>query len=75
MSDVSYSGIRGTYTRDDAMSLLCSQNAACTNIVLDNINLRTMDPKKAAKVKCFNVKGRSQDVKPVVDCLSHWQFN
>ncbi|XP_034696830.1 probable polygalacturonase At3g15720 [Vitis riparia] len=71
VSDVSYSGIRGTYTRDDAMSLLCSQNAACTNIVLDNINLRTMDPKKAAKVKCFNVKGRSQDVKPVVDCLSH----
>lgn len=69
VSDVIYREVNGTSANEDAITLNCS-GAHCTNIILDNVSIKTTDPGKEAKTICQNVDGKSLSVVPIVPCLS-----
>ena len=71
ISDVSYTGIIGTASGDEVMSLNCGTESSCNNIVLDDVHLKTSDPTKTAFVRCVNFNGRASNVEPSLDqCLN-----
>ena len=73
ISDVSYTGIIGTASGDEVMSLNCGTESSCNNIVLDDVHLKTSDPTKTAFVHCVNFNGRASNVEPSLDqCLNSW---
>nr|DAD29108.1 TPA_asm: hypothetical protein HUJ06_030576 [Nelumbo nucifera] len=70
VSNVSFINIHGTSTREDAISLACSQTVACTDILLENIQLTTLVPGKNATSYCLNAHGTAKaSVEPPVSCL------
>ncbi|KAL6334463.1 hypothetical protein AAG906_015656 [Vitis piasezkii] len=71
ISDLSYTGIIGTSSGDEVMSLNCGTESSCNNIVLDDVHLKTSDPTKTAFVRCVNFNGRASNVEPSLDqCLN-----
>ncbi|KAL6335121.1 hypothetical protein AAG906_027181 [Vitis piasezkii] len=71
ISDVSYTGIIGTSSGDEVMSLNCGTDSSCNNIVLDDVHLKTSDPTKTAFVHCVNFNGRASNVEPSLDQCLH----
>ncbi|CAL5327681.1 unnamed protein product [Camellia sinensis] len=70
LSDISYSGIMGTSTADEAINLSCSQSGGgCTDISLDRVYIASTIPGKKTYANCFNAHGRSTHTKPTVKCL------
>ncbi|KAI8017476.1 putative polygalacturonase [Camellia lanceoleosa] len=71
LSDISYSGIMGTSTADEAINLSCSQSGGgcCTDISLDRVYIASTIPGKKTNANCFNAHGRSTHTKPTVKCL------
>ncbi|KAL4570190.1 hypothetical protein LXL04_025841 [Taraxacum kok-saghyz] len=69
ISQIMFEGISGTTKSKYAMSFSCSDTVPCNNIVLDNINLRKSDGKKA-ETFCNSVMGFIIGyVQPSADCL------
>nr|DAD27149.1 TPA_asm: hypothetical protein HUJ06_028617 [Nelumbo nucifera] len=69
VSDVTYSGIIGSSTSEDVISLRCSESVACTNIVMNYVNITTTAPGKEARSYCLNAHGSSKNTNPPVSCL------
>ncbi|KAF6173828.1 hypothetical protein GIB67_003829 [Kingdonia uniflora] len=55
ISDVQFSNIRGTSKSDVAVSIICSPQFPCQNVVLHDINLK-LAGNKPATAECENVK-------------------
>ncbi|KAL0547490.1 hypothetical protein IC582_017426 [Cucumis melo] len=69
VSDVLYQGFHGTSATEVAVELSCSENIACSNIVLEDIDIRYADSDKIAQSSCDNAHGTSTNTFPAVDCL------
>ncbi|XP_038888676.1 probable polygalacturonase At3g15720 [Benincasa hispida] len=69
VSDVTYREVNGTSANEDAITLNCSR-ARCTNIILDNVNIKMITLGKEAKAICQNVDGKFLSTVPIVSCLS-----
>ncbi|CAI8595607.1 unnamed protein product [Vicia faba] len=66
VSDVTYYGIKGTSAGDLAINLKCE---SCFNIVLDQINIVSSQPKKEAQSYCKNFNGKiGSSTIPKVNC-------
>uniref|UniRef100_A0A2K1WV08 Uncharacterized protein n=1 Tax=Populus trichocarpa TaxID=3694 RepID=A0A2K1WV08_POPTR len=69
VSDVTYSGFQGTSVDEEAIRLDCSDRG-CINIVMDNINITSLDPGKTTYAYCEHTSGTSWFTAPYVPCLS-----
>ncbi|KAL0354785.1 UNVERIFIED_CONTAM: putative polygalacturonase [Sesamum radiatum] len=71
VSDVTYSGLRGTSVSKNAtVSFRCSDTVPCTNIVLDDVDIRSIDPNISSTAVCINAHGTARGTaSPIVDCL------
>ncbi|ERN07445.1 hypothetical protein AMTR_s00019p00250890 [Amborella trichopoda] len=56
---VKFIGVRGTSVRPEAVTLACSKSVACTNILLDGIDLKTVDGEKTVSY-CLNAFGSAK---------------
>ncbi|XP_050920526.1 polygalacturonase ADPG1 [Lathyrus oleraceus] len=65
VSDVRYYGIKGTSASDVAINLKCE---SCFNVVLDQINIVSSQPKKKAQSYCKNFHGKIGSTIPKVNC-------
>ncbi|KAJ4839312.1 hypothetical protein Tsubulata_018124 [Turnera subulata] len=71
VSDITFSNMRGTYSNDEAITLICDSSTGCNNVRMEQINLTPSKAgKKGTAVKCSNVKGERISVTPPVPCLS-----
>ncbi|KGN53196.1 hypothetical protein Csa_014667 [Cucumis sativus] len=69
VSDVTYREVNGTSANEDAITFNCSQ-ARCSNIILDNVNIKMTNPGEKAKAVCQNADGKVLSAVPPVSCLS-----
>jgi len=71
ISDISYSGIKGTYDiRSPPIHLGCSDSVPCTNITLADVELLPAQGYVLSDPFCWNVYGASQTLTiPPVACL------
>ncbi|RZC51107.1 hypothetical protein C5167_019532 [Papaver somniferum] len=69
ISDVVFRGIRGTSTNAVVINLNCSEVIPCTNIVLDNIGIRSTKRGAMASSYCAHVHGAVSKTSPNVPCL------
>ncbi|KAE9467787.1 hypothetical protein C3L33_00331, partial [Rhododendron williamsianum] len=69
LSDITYSGINGTSTADDAINLSCSQSAGCTGILIDHVYITSENLGKRTYANCFNAHGTCTHTVPPVKCL------
>ncbi|GLT98560.1 hypothetical protein SLE2022_160600 [Rubroshorea leprosula] len=74
ISDVTFRGIRGTVRGENAINLHCSEKVACTNILVEDINLNSLVPDKKAYSSCTNAYGRSSRSTPPIECLLKQQL-
>jgi hypothetical protein len=58
ISNVVFKDIRGTTISKDAIKLSCSNDASCSDIVLENIDLKMAGAKGDTQSSCQNVKWR-----------------
>ncbi|XP_068646261.1 probable polygalacturonase At3g15720 [Aristolochia californica] len=71
ISNVEFSGIRGTGTGNIAIDLACSETVPCTDVRLSGVNLKSAFPNKGVTSYCLSVHGpRCSDCSPQVPCLS-----
>ncbi|XP_021833993.1 polygalacturonase ADPG1-like [Prunus avium] len=70
VSDVTYRNINGTCTDEKAITLACA-GGGCTNIVIDNVSIKSDLPNKRSYAYCDNAHGTSSFSMPSVPCLSH----
>lgn len=69
VSDVTYKNVRGTAANELAIVLACSKGMGCTNIVLDEINIKSSIPGKKTYSRCNNVHGTAIACIPAVPCI------
>ncbi|GLT87899.1 hypothetical protein SLE2022_059520 [Rubroshorea leprosula] len=69
ISDVTFKGFRGTSNKAEVIKLSCSQTVSCTNILVENVDLRSTKAGEEAYSSCINAHGRSSQSAPRVDCL------
>ncbi|KAI3837154.1 hypothetical protein MKX03_032701 [Papaver bracteatum] len=71
VSDVYYSRIYGTSKHHkNVINLRCSQDVPCTNIVMNHINIQSMDPHKNSTSFSYNAYGISNDAIPAVTLVA-----
>ncbi|PQQ14065.1 putative polygalacturonase [Prunus yedoensis var. nudiflora] len=70
VSDVTYRNINGTCADEKAITLACA-GGGCTNIVIDNVSIKSDLPNKRSYAYCDNAHGTSSFSLPPVPCLSH----
>ncbi|XP_077215596.1 putative polygalacturonase At3g15720 [Tasmannia lanceolata] len=71
VSDVSFISVNGTTTRDDPISLKCSESVPCTGILLQDVLLKPTRSGSQLSSTCINVHGIEDDpVFPKVSCLN-----
>ncbi|KAF9671862.1 hypothetical protein SADUNF_Sadunf12G0094100 [Salix dunnii] len=70
ISDVTYRNVHGSSADEVAITLDCAGKAACTNIVMDNVNIISSNPGKQIRASCNNAKGTAISASPIVPCLS-----
>ena len=68
LSDISFIGVKGTTTTKTAINLRCSGSVGCTNILLDDINIKSVYSKDVSS-SCIDAHGSSRNVIPPVNCL------
>ncbi|KAK7293793.1 hypothetical protein RJT34_16667 [Clitoria ternatea] len=61
VSDVTFNNIHGTSSSENAVVLDCA-NIGCDNIILKQINITSIDPKKPAISKLNNAHGSTTDI-------------
>ncbi|KAI9106378.1 hypothetical protein K1719_021906 [Acacia pycnantha] len=69
VSEVGFRDISGTCVDDRAIVLDCAK-VGCRGIQVDQIDLTSMDPNKAASAICNNAFGSAHNTTPPVPCLS-----
>ncbi|KAL5823205.1 hypothetical protein ACOSQ4_021105 [Xanthoceras sorbifolium] len=70
VSDVTYRGVRGTSSSEEAIQFSCSESVACTNILVNDIQITSSVPGGITRSSCLNAKGMvSGRSYPPVDCL------
>ncbi|KAL6272953.1 hypothetical protein ACE6H2_023645 [Prunus campanulata] len=69
VSDVTYRNINGTCADEKAITLACA-GGGCTNIVMDNVSIKSDLPNKRSYAYCDNAHGTSSFSLPSVPCLS-----
>ncbi|KAG5234387.1 glycoside hydrolase family protein [Salix suchowensis] len=70
ISDITYRNVHGSSADEVAITLDCAGKAACTNIVMDNVNIISSNPGKQIRASCNNAKGTAISASPMVPCLS-----
>lgn len=70
VSDVTLRNIRGTTNDKESITLNCA-SVGCTNIVLEDININSVNGESSAS--CINVQGTCNSCNPTVSCLN-WNF-
>ncbi|KAF8035858.1 hypothetical protein BT93_C1778 [Corymbia citriodora subsp. variegata] len=68
VSDVRFTGFRGTSASDEAITLSCS-SVGCSDIKLDNIQITSSTPGKGVTASCKNAHGSATLTTPPVSCL------
>ena len=69
VSNVTYRNVRGTSNCEAVIQLNCDHNIACTNIVMENINI-TSAAGGEIYASCQNAQGTSSSCIPSVPCFS-----
>ncbi|KAK4479993.1 hypothetical protein RD792_013049, partial [Penstemon davidsonii] len=71
ISDVKYIGLRGTsVSKKSSIEFRCSKAAPCSNIVLDDIDIKPALPNISNSAQCIHAHGIARAcVHPVVNCL------
>ncbi|KAL8458032.1 hypothetical protein ACS0TY_035782 [Phlomoides rotata] len=70
VSDVRYYGLHGTSTgKNAAIDFSCSQTVPCTNIILDDVDIKSDAPYHSASAHCTNAHGHARALNPSLDCL------
>ncbi|KAJ4849584.1 hypothetical protein Tsubulata_019350 [Turnera subulata] len=69
VSDISFINIHGTTSSEKAMTILCSDTSACTNVKLEHIKITSASGKPIVS-QCNNVKGTFTDIIPKLDCVA-----
>ncbi|KFK44077.1 hypothetical protein AALP_AA1G213000 [Arabis alpina] len=67
VSNVRYEDIRGTSNTEVAVMLDCSKEKPCTGIVMNDVNLVSVN--RRALASCGNANGSAKDVVPFTPCL------
>ncbi|ERN10863.1 hypothetical protein AMTR_s00414p00013090, partial [Amborella trichopoda] len=57
VSDVPFIGVHGICKSAVAVSIACSESIACTNIVVNGLEIRSSDPQVAITTYCLNALG------------------
>lgn len=70
ISDVTFRDIYGSSADVVAINLNCGDNAACTNILINNVNITSGTPGQELKATCHNAQGTANSASPAVPCLS-----
>jgi polygalacturonase len=70
VSDVTFRDVHGTSADELAIDLVCSDSIGCTNIVFDQIDIRSTIPEKQTYSRCNNAHGTTKSTNPIVPCLS-----
>ncbi|KAK9033290.1 hypothetical protein V6N11_018323 [Hibiscus sabdariffa] len=70
VSDVTYSDIEGTSASDRAIGLDCDNVVGCSNIVMNNVQIKTSGNSLKIYGSCNNAHGSASNVEPEVPCLS-----
>ncbi|KAL4272640.1 hypothetical protein GQ457_13G016800 [Hibiscus cannabinus] len=70
VSDVTYSDIEGTSASDRAIGLDCDNVVGCSNIVMNNVQIKTTSNSLKIYGSCNNAHGSASNVEPEVPCLS-----
>lgn len=71
VTDVSYTGIKGTYdVRSPAMHLACSDAMPCTNLTMSDVELYPAQGVRILEPFCWNAYGDAKTITiPPVFCL------
>ena len=69
VSDVTYRNVRGTSSCEKVIQLNCDYTTACTNIVMEGINITSAIEDKIY-ASCKNAQGTCSSCSPNVPCLS-----
>ncbi|CAK7336966.1 unnamed protein product [Dovyalis caffra] len=70
ISDVTYRNVHGSSADEVAIKLNCANKRACTNIVMDNVNIISSNPGEQTSGTCNNAQAIGHFVFPSVPCLS-----
>lgn len=70
ISNVTFTDIRGTSRLDEIIKIDCSKVTYCKNIVLDKIDIATVDGNKPV-VECNNVYGKATNTEEVDGCFKN----
>jgi len=73
VSDVTFSNIHGTAVGQYAITLNCAYKTACNNIVMEHINITTVDGGEA-RMLCTNANIACSSCYPNVTCLASTNF-
>jgi len=68
ISNVTFTDIRGTSQRNEIIKIDCSEVTYCKDIVLDKIDIATVDGNKPV-VECSNVYGKSINTNDANGCF------
>ncbi|KAI8011374.1 putative polygalacturonase [Camellia lanceoleosa] len=71
ISEVTYRNMGGSSISGKAINLRCGESQACTNIVIDRVNIYSSVPGNKTFSFCYNACGTSFSTTPSVPCLSN----
>ncbi|KAL4195224.1 hypothetical protein AMTRI_Chr05g63580 [Amborella trichopoda] len=72
VSDVQFIGVHGTCKSEVAVSIACSESIACTNIVVNGLEIRSSEPQVAVTTYCLNAHGTAQGLcSPIIERPFH----
>ena len=71
MSDVGYYGLRGTsISKNDAtITFNCSKTVHCTNINVDDVDIKSAGSNQTTRSFCSNAHGKARGLMPALGCL------
>ncbi|XP_024011066.1 probable polygalacturonase At3g15720 [Eutrema salsugineum] len=68
ISNITFADIHGTSKRDEIVKIDCSKVTYCKDIVLEQIDISTVDGNKPV-VECINVYGKANNASEIVGCF------
>lgn len=71
VSDVTFRDVRGTSATELAIAINCSGGTGCTNVVLEQVDIKSAVPGKMTYASCNNAHGEAKACNPVVPCVAH----
>ncbi|KAI9160256.1 hypothetical protein LWI28_006643 [Acer negundo] len=70
VSDISFTGVRGTSSTEEAIQFSCSESVGCTNIIVNDIQITSSVPGEITRSSCLDAHGLvSGPSFPPLDCL------